>query len=181
MALTSTMFTFDVTLSDVDRAVYETIALRMAQHPSESEEYFVTRLLAYCLEYEEGIVFSRGISDADEPPIAVRDLTGTLTKWIEIGAPDAARLHKASKASPRLALYTAKAPETLKRQYAGQKIHKSDQIVARSVGRGTIDWVVDHLDRRLEITVAVTEGTVYLTIGEDTHEAVLPLLALFDA
>ena len=75
MALTSTMFTFDVTLSDVDRAVYATIALRMAQHPSESEEYFVTRLLAYCLEYEEGIVFSRGISDADEPPIAVRDLT----------------------------------------------------------------------------------------------------------
>ena len=181
MALTSTMFTFDVTLSDVDRGVYETIPVRMAQHPSESEDYFVTRLLAYCLEYEEGIVFSRGISDADEPPIAVRDLTGTLTKWIEIGAPDAARLHKASKASPRLALYTAKSPEVLKRQYAGQKVHKSEAIVARAVTRETIEWFIDHLDRRLEITIAVTDGTVYLTIGEDTFETTLPVLQLFDA
>jgi uncharacterized protein YaeQ len=181
MALTSTMFTFDVTLSDVDRGVYETIALRMAQHPSESEDYFVTRLLAYCLEYEEGIVFSRGISDADEPPIAVRDLTGTLTKWIEIGAPDAARLHKASKASPRLALYTAKSPEVLKRGYAGQRIHKAEAIVARGVPRETIEWVVDHLDRRLEIAMSVTDGTIYLTIGDDTHETTLPALQLFDS
>lgn len=181
MALTSTMFTFDVTLSDVDRGVYESIALRMAQHPSESEDYFVTRLLAYCLEYEEGIVFSRGIADADEPPLAVRDLTGALTKWIEIGAPDAARLHKASKASPKLAFYTAKSPEMLKRQYAGHKIHKSELIVARGVGRETLEWVTDHLDRRLDITIAVNDGSVYLTIGADTHEAVLATLSLFDA
>lgn len=180
MALTSTMFTFDVTLSDVDRGVYESLAVRMAQHPSESEEYFVTRLLAYCLEYEEGIVFSRGISEPDDPPIAVRDLTGALTKWIEIGAPDAARLHKASKASPSLVLYTHKAPHTLRSGYAGQRIHRSEAIVARGVGSALLQWVIARLDRRMAFTLAVTDGTIYLTIGDETFEGALDPLTLFD-
>ena len=100
MALTSTMYAFEVALANVDRGVYESLEFRMAMHPSESAEYFVARLLAYCLEYREGIAFSRGISDPDEPPLSVRDLTGSLQRWIELGAPDAARLHKASKAAP---------------------------------------------------------------------------------
>ena len=72
-------------------------------------------MLAYCLEYAEGIVFSNGISDPDEPTIAVRDLTGAIKVWIEIGAPDAARVHKASKAAPRVAVYTHKDPAQLMR------------------------------------------------------------------
>ena len=90
MALTSTMYAFDIALANVDRGVYESLEFRMAMHPSESAEYFVARLLAYCLEYTEGIAFSRGISDPDDPPLSVRDLTGSLKVWIELGAPDAA-------------------------------------------------------------------------------------------
>jgi uncharacterized protein YaeQ len=69
--------------SHVDRGVYETLELRLARHPSESPEYLVTRLLAYCLEYTEGIAFSKGLSDPDEPAIVVRDLTGALRAWIK--------------------------------------------------------------------------------------------------
>jgi uncharacterized protein YaeQ len=68
-----------VRLADADRGVYETLNLRLAQHPSESAEFLVTRLLAYCLEYAEGIAFSKGLSDPDEPAIMVRDLTGAWT------------------------------------------------------------------------------------------------------
>ena len=95
MALGATVYTLDIDLSDSDRSVYETLALRVARHPSESDDYLVTRILAYCLEYTDGIAFSRGgLSDSDEPPIAVRDLTGTLRTWIDIGSPDAARLER---------------------------------------------------------------------------------------
>src|SRR4051812_2041356 len=100
MALTATVYNFDVQLSDVDRNVYETLALRVARHPSETEEYLVTRVLAYCLEYTEGITFSKGLAEPDEPAVVVRDLTGALRVWVEVGAPTADRLHKASKASP---------------------------------------------------------------------------------
>jgi uncharacterized protein YaeQ len=82
------MYVFDVRLADADRAVNESLTIRAAQHPSETAEYLVTRLLAYCLEYTEGIAFSKGLSDPDEPAIIVRDLTGVLQAWIEVGAPD---------------------------------------------------------------------------------------------
>ena len=62
MALGATMYTFTVQLADVDRGVYDDFSLRVARHPSETDAYMVTRLLAYCLEYEEGIAFSEGIS-----------------------------------------------------------------------------------------------------------------------
>jgi uncharacterized protein YaeQ len=109
MAQGATLYTFDIDLADADRDVYETLALRAARHPSESEEYLLTRMLAYALELTEGIAFSSGgLSDPDEPAIAVRDLTGAIRSWIDIGSPDAARLHRASKASPRVVVYTHK-------------------------------------------------------------------------
>src|ERR1700710_3062747 len=108
VALTATIYNFDVDLADGDRGVYESLALRVARHPSESEEFLLTRLIAYLLEFTSGIEFSRGLSDPEEPAIAIRDLTGAVTSWIEVGTPDAARLHKAAKASRRVAVYVHK-------------------------------------------------------------------------
>src|SRR3982751_1979830 len=123
MALGATIYNFDIDLSDTNRNIFESLSLRLARHPSESEEYLVTRLLAYLLEFTEGIEFSRGISTPDEPAIAVRDLTGAITSWIDVGTPDAARLHKASKATRRVAVYTHKDPAMFLKQLAGEKIH----------------------------------------------------------
>ena len=119
MAQAATIYSFEIQLADVDRGVYQALALRVARQPSETAEYLLTRVLAYCLEYTEGIAFSRGLAEPDEPSLFVRDLTGGLQLWIEIGAPDAARVHRASKAAPRVAIYTHKDPEQLVRQLAG--------------------------------------------------------------
>jgi uncharacterized protein YaeQ len=164
MALTSTVYTFDITLSNVDRGVYESLALRVAMHPSESPEYFTARVFAYCLEYAEGIVFSKGVSDADEPTVAVRDLTGALRVWIEIGAPDAARLHKASKASPRVAVYTHRDPLQVQRQVAGEKIHRANDIPLYAIDRALIGAFCERLERRMTFTFAMTDGTIYLDL-----------------
>ena len=162
------MYTFDVELANVDRHVYETLNLRVPMHPSESAEYFVARLLAYCLEYREGIAFSRGISDPDDPTISVRDLTGALQLWIEIGAPDAARLHKASKASPRVAVYTHRDPAMLHRQLAGAKIHRAESIELYAFDRELIDDLAARLDRRMSLSLSMTDGTLYVVIGSET-------------
>ena len=100
------MYVFEVRLADADRAVFEVLTIRAARHPSETPEYLLTRLIAYCLEYSEGIAFSKGLSDPDEPAISVRDLTGAMLAWIEVGVPDASRLHKAAKAAPTVAVYS---------------------------------------------------------------------------
>ena len=83
MALNATIYNFDVELADSDRGVYESLELRLARHPSESDEYLIARLLAYLLEFKDGIAFSRGVSEPDEPAIAVRDPTGAITTWID--------------------------------------------------------------------------------------------------
>ena len=165
MAAGAIIHTFTVNLADVDRGVYEEFALRVARHPSETESYMVTRVLAYCLEYEEGIAFSEGISSTDEPAVLVRDLTGTITAWIEVGAPDADRLHRGSKLAGRVVIYTNRDPERLLPQWAGKKIHRADAITLHSFDPGFLDAAVAVLDRRNTMTLSVTEQQLYLELN----------------
>jgi uncharacterized protein YaeQ len=167
MALGATIYNFDIELADSDRHVYESLALRVARHPSESEEYLVTRLLAYLLEFAEGIAFSRGVSDPDEPTIAVRDLTGAIASWIDIGTPDAARLHRASKAAARVAVYTHREPTQFLKQLAGEKIHKAEALELYAIDRTLVAALVARLERRLAFSLSVNEHELYLSIGAD--------------
>ncbi|MEQ6896587.1 YaeQ family protein [Microbacterium sp. KR10-403] len=168
MATGATIHTFEVHLADVDRGVYEELALRLARHPSETDAYMITRLLAYCLEYEEGIAFSEGISATDEPAVLVRDLTGRVTAWIEVGAPDAARLHFGSKLADRTTVYTHRDPAKVIAQWAGKTIHDADAITVHSFDPGFVDAAAALVERRNEMTLSVTERQVYLELN-GTH------------
>lgn len=158
MAIGATIHVFEIQLADVDRGVYDELSLRVARHPSETDRFMVTRLLAYCLEYEDGIAFSAGVSTTDEPAVLVRDLTGAVTAWIEVGAPDADRLHFGSKLADRSAVYTHREPEKLLASWAGKTIHEADTIVIRSFDPAFIDALVATLARRNTMTVSLTEG-----------------------
>ena len=168
MALGATMYVFEVRLSDADRGVYETLMLRVARHPSETAEYLVTRLLAYCLEYTDGIAFSNGLSNPDEPAISVRDLTGMLLAWIDIGAPEAARLHKAAKLAPKVTVYVHKDPDQLLARLAGERIHRAEALRICAVDRDLLAALVARLDRRMDFDLAISDGTLYLSLGEET-------------
>jgi uncharacterized protein YaeQ len=167
MALTATIYNFDVELADGDRNVYESLALRVAQHPSESDEYLIARVLAYLLEYREGIEFSRGVSDPDEPTIAIRDLTGKITTWIDIGTPDAARLHKASKAAERVVVYCHKEGMQWLKGLAAAGIHRAGTLELYMVDRAFLADLVSRLDRRMAFSVSITDRELYLSIGAD--------------
>ena len=170
MALTATIYNFDVQLSDMDRGVYETLAFKVACQPSETEEYLLSRVLAYCLEFAEGIGFSKGIAEPDVPALSVRDLTGALRVWIDVGAPDAARLHKASKASPRVAVYTHREPRHVLQALAGERIHRAADVELYAIDRELIAELVTRLDRRNSWALSVTERHLYVTVGEVTLE-----------
>ena len=141
MALTSTIYTFDIDLADGDRGVYESLELRVARHPSETMEYMVVRVLAYCLEYQEGIELTEGVSSGDDPALVVRDPTGRVTAWIEVGLPDAVRLHRGSKLAGRVAVYTHRDARQLLAQLSGEKIHRAADIPIRAFDRGLIDAI----------------------------------------
>lgn len=179
MAQGPTIYTLEITLSDVDRNVYETLELRIARHPSESMRYMLTRTFAYCLSYEDGIAFSKGgISDTDEPPVAVHDPTGLRVAWIDVGAPSAERLHKASKAAPKVQLYSHASLASLQREASTRPIHKLADIEVFLLDPAFLDLLEAKIDRRTKLEIARTDDRLYVTIGATMLESDLTRASL---
>ena len=169
MALNATVHTFEITLNDSDRGVYESLEFRVARHPSETAEYLLTRVLAYCLEYGEGLTFSKGgLSNPDTPALEIRDLTGALKSWIEIGTPEAARLHKAAKAARRVVVYSHKDVATLLDRLTAESVHRAEQIEIYAIDREFLAGVAARLDRRMRFDLSISERELYLSLGEET-------------
>jgi uncharacterized protein YaeQ len=173
MALGATIYVFKIDLADSDRGVYQPLELRLARHPSETEDHLLTRLLAYCLEYTEGIAFSNGLFESDQPTIAVRDLTGALRAWIDVGAPEAARLHRAAKLAPRVAIYTNKDAVQLAARLGAERIHRVEAMELYAVDRDWLASLAARLKRRMEFTLTVAEKNLYLSIGDETLAGVI--------
>lgn len=173
MALPSIVRRFEITLSDSDRSVYESLDLRVAQHPSESPRYLVARVVARCLEHAEGVDFSSGLSASDEPALWQRDLQGTLRAWIEVGSPSAERLHRASKACPRAVVYAWTRANELARDaatYNGKGIHRAHELELYSLSGSFLDDVSATLDRNNRWSLSVTGSVIYLEIGAKLFE-----------
>jgi len=168
VALNATIYSFEITLNDADRGVYEALSFRVARHPSETEEHLLARVLAYCLEYREGIAFSQGLSNPEAPALEIRDLTGTLQAWIDIGTPDPARLHRAAKAAPRVAVYSHKDVAALLAALAAGKVHRVHEIEIHALDRGLLAALAARLVRRMAFDLAVSEGSLYLTFDDQT-------------
>jgi uncharacterized protein YaeQ len=165
MALGATVHRWQVTLSDVERQVYETLDLRLAQHPSETMRYLVTRALAYCLSYEGGIAFSKGgLSDADEPAVSVFDATGARTAWIDVGAPSAERLHRASKATPRVSVFTYADLAQLRKEASSRVIHRIDEIAVFVLKPDFVDAIEALVDRNAKLEIVRSDGRLYVTV-----------------
>lgn len=174
MALQATVHHIRVSVSDVDRGIYETLDLRVAQHPSENLRFLVLRVLAYALSYEEGIAFSKGgLSSTSEPPLAVHDRTGALRAWIDVGSPSAERLHKASKAAPHVAVYTAADLGQLRREAASRPIHQIDKIDVWRLPPTFLDALAAKLGRGTKLTLTRSDGVLYVSVAGETFETPL--------
>jgi len=173
VALSATIYAFDITLNDADRSVYESLSFRVARHPSETEEYLLTRVIAYCLEYTRGIQFSKGLSEPDMPALSVRDLTGALLSWIDIGTPDAERLHKAAKASRRVVVYAHRDVAPLLAKLAAEPVHRAENIEIYAVDRSFLAALAARLDRRMSFDLAVADRHLYLSLGDETLAGII--------
>lgn len=166
MALPATMRKVQIALADSDRGIYEELDLRVAQHPSESDRYFVARVLARALEHGEGLEFSKGgVSDDTEPALVQRDLRGDLVAWIEVGAPSPDRLHKASKASPRVVVYTWKSADQLADAIRERGVHRAEHIELNALSADWLDTIAATLDRSNQWELSIAGGQLYLTVG----------------
>ncbi|MFZ6180947.1 YaeQ family protein [Nannocystis pusilla] len=182
MALTATLYHLQISLSDVDRNVYEELDLRIARHPSESLRFMLTRTIAYCLSLAEGIAFSKdGIASTDDPTIAVRDPTGVLLEWIDVGSPATERLHKATKAARQVSLFTSTPLTQLRRDAANRAIHKAETIAVWRLEPAFLNALEAKIDRKGKLELTRNDGQLYVTIGGETLTGAIVRESLLDA
>lgn len=183
MADSTTLHHWKIALSDVDRGVYESLDLRLAQHPSENERYLVTRVLAYALSYAAGIAFSKGgVSAADEPPVFVRDATGIWRAWIDVGSPSAERLHRAAKLAPSAGVFTTTRLANVAAKARAGEIHRADTIEVWQLDPAFVDAFAERVERNLALELTRTDGSLYLTLPHgELLEGSIVLTSLLDA
>ena len=173
MALTATIYNLRIDLADIDRSVYEKLDLCIARHPSEGMEYMFMRVLAYCLEYRDGIELTQGVAAGNEPAVLIRDLTGRVTAWIEVGMPDPHRLHRGLKLAGRAAVYTHRDVQKLLAQLSAANIDRLSTVPVYEFDRAFVDEIAALLDRRSDLSISVTERELYLNIRSRTFIAAI--------
>ncbi|MEZ6037942.1 MAG: YaeQ family protein [Planctomycetota bacterium] len=172
------LFRFAINLADVDRGVYQDLDLRVHMHPSEDTPFLLTRVLAFALEHKDGLEFSSGLSDGQEPAIWSRLPDGRVIDWIEVGAPAPDRLHKASKACERVVVWCHRRPDALQQRCAKEKVHRGDQIDVVKVPPELLRQLETKLDRNNRWDLSRNEGIVTVVVGGEAFEAALESVPL---
>ncbi len=165
---TTTLYRFKIDLSDIDRGVYEQLDFRLAQHPSETLQYLLTRAIAYVLNFQDGLEFStQGLADPDAPALQINTSNG-VELAIEIGNPSAKRLHKTSKNAKRVRVYTYKDPEVLLAEVRTETIHRAETIEVYAIDPKFLDRLAKELPRSINWNIMMQEGT--LSIADEQTE-----------
>ncbi len=167
MAQTATVYSFNIDLADINHGISQKLNLCVARHTSETIEYMLMRVFAYCLEYEDGIMLTEGVAAGDEPAVLVRDLTGRVAAWIEVGMPDADRLHRGSKLAGRAAVYTHRDVRKLLAQLSAMS-QRFVNVPVYEFERNFVDEVAGLIERRCDLALTITERELYLEIAGRT-------------
>jgi len=171
MAHPSTLYRFRIDLTDIDRGIYKRLDFRIAMHPSESESFLVTRVLAYALNTQDDLQFSKeGLGTPEEPVISVIDPGGGFKLWIEIGNPSTKKLHKATKSAPRVVVYTYKNPEFLLQDLFANKIYQPERLELYSFSCALLAPLEASLVKDNSWNLIHNEGTLMIQVGDETIE-----------
>ncbi|MEW6165636.1 MAG: YaeQ family protein [Pseudomonadota bacterium] len=169
MALKSTIFKIELQVADLDRDYYQTHALTLARHPSETDERMMVRVLAFALHADAALEFGKGLSTEDEPDLWRRDLTGAIEEWIEVGLPDEKRLRRACGRAARVVVltYGGRAAD-LWWQQNRQALRKLDKLAVIDLPAAATQALAALVERGMQINCTVQEGELWLVVGDAT-------------
>lgn len=163
------LYRFNLELSDIDRGVYTTLNFRIAQHPSETAPYLLTRILAYALSYRDGLEFTpEGLNDPEAPALRALGARGGIDLWIEIGNPSQKKLHKASKAAISVVIYTYKSAEVLVKEIQASEVHRSDTIKIYAFDSLFLQALEKEIKKNNSWSILLQQGQIDVNTGNQT-------------
>lgn len=161
MALKPTIFKFKISLSDINRNYYDTLNLTVALHPSETPERMMVRVLAFCINAQEHLAFTQGLSAVDEPDIWAHSLDGQLALWIDVGEPAVDRIKKATRLAQAVKVYSFNAKSNAWWAQTGAQINKFEVDVYQFEW-GKIEALALLLQRTMALSITVTGDSAYI-------------------
>ncbi len=171
MALKSTVYKATVNLADMDRGVYLDQSLTLAQHPSETDERMMLRILAWSLNAVEGLEFTKGLCVDDEPEIWKKNYSDEIELWIELGNPDEKWLRKASSRAQQVILYTyGDNAAPIWWQQNKIKLSRFENLQVWNIRDAVIEQLAQMTERTMQIQVTIQDGTAWFNCGELTVE-----------
>jgi len=177
MALPSTIYRASIQLADIDRNLYETLQTTVAQHPSETAERLVVRLLAYAICFEPDLLFTKGIAAGDEPDLWIKGYDGRVALWIEVGLTEPDRLIKACRHSERVVLFAYGSSRQIWEKQHLEKLSRIPNLTIIGIDKNFLSRLAERLQRSITWSLTITEGSLYLTNSDETHESSLLLLS----
>jgi uncharacterized protein YaeQ len=163
MAPKATIVKAELQVSDMDRHYYASHNLTLAQHPSETTERLMVRLLAFALHADERLEFGRGLSDEDEPALWRRDYTGEIEQWIELGQPDESRIRKASGRAQQVVVvnYGGRAADVWWNKNAAT-LARLKNLTVIDIDAESVDAITTLFDRGMRLTAMIQDGELQL-------------------
>jgi uncharacterized protein YaeQ len=166
VALKSTIFKADLSIADIDRGYYRDHVVRLAQHPSETHERMMVRLLAFALFADDALEFGRGLSTEDEPDLWLRDPTGSIEQWIEVGLPAERELRKACGRAREVHVlaYGGRAVDVWWDDVR-EKLERQPALTVREVPPEATLELAALADRSMRLQITIQEGHVLVADG----------------
>ena len=168
MAIKSTIYKAEMHIADMDRHYYETHALTLARHPSETDERMMMRVLAFLRHASTSLVFGKGISTDDEPDLWQKDLTGAIELWIEVGQPDEKRILKACGRAEQVIIYTYASNSSIWWNQVGSRIDRARNLAVVNIPATTSQALSKFAQRNMQLQCTVQDGQVWMTANDET-------------
>ncbi len=175
MALKPTIYKLNITLSDVDRNYYDNLDLTLAQHPSETLERMMARVVAFCINAQEYLKFTKGLSEIEEPDLWAKTLDDQIALWIEIGEPDAERIKKVTRLAQAVKVYSFNSKSDVWWMQSREKFNKLKASYYRFDWQA-IQMLATKVSRNMVISVMITGQSAYITFDEGECEVSWTLL-----
>ena len=174
MALKATIFKAVIQIADMNRNYYADHTLTIARHPSETDKRMMLRLLAFCINANEAMIFSKGISTDDEPDLWQHELNGELSHWIELGLPDERRIRKACSLAKQVTIYTyTQRSFDVWWSQIESKLNRFNNLALANISDGELDSLAALAQRSMQLQCTIQDGDIWLSDSEQSVHVVL--------
>jgi uncharacterized protein YaeQ len=177
MALTATIRKAELQISDMDRGYYAAHSLTLAQHPSETDQRLMVRLLTFALFAHDRLEFGKGLSDEHDPDLWLRDYSGDIEIWIDLGQPDESRVRKACNRARKVAVinYGGNAAEMWWKKHAGA-LARLRNLQVIDLDADSVSALADMIQRSMRLSIFIQDGEIQLLNDNGSEVTLTPTI-----